>query len=41
VCAAYLKIEAGKFVPTIGEPGKPFVCFDKDDPNFDAPTIRG
>ena len=41
VCAAYLKIEGGKFVPTIGEPGKPFVCFDKDDPNFDAPTIRG
>jgi branched-chain amino acid transport system substrate-binding protein len=41
VCAAYLKIEGGTFVPTIGEPGKPFVCFDKDDPNFDAPTIRG
>ena len=23
------------------QPGKPFVCFDKDDPDFDAPTIRG
>jgi hypothetical protein len=41
VCQAYLKIEGGKFVPTLGQPGKPFVCFDPENPDFDAPTIRG
>ncbi len=41
VCQAYLKIEGGQFTPTIGEPGKPFVCFDPENPDFDAPTIRG
>jgi hypothetical protein len=41
VCQAYLKIEGGKFVPTLGQPGKPFICFQPDHPNFDAPTIRG
>ena len=41
VCQDYLKIEGGEFVPTLGQPGKPFVCFDPENPNFDAPTIRG
>jgi branched-chain amino acid transport system substrate-binding protein len=41
VCLAFLKIEGDEFVPTIGQPGKPFVCFDPENPNFDAPTIRG
>ncbi len=40
-CLAFLKIEGGAFVPTLGQPGKPFVCFDRDNPDFDAPTIRG
>jgi branched-chain amino acid transport system substrate-binding protein len=41
VCQAYLEIEGGEFVPAIGRPGEPFVCFDPENPNFDAPTIRG
>jgi branched-chain amino acid transport system substrate-binding protein len=41
VCLAFLKIEGGEFTPTIGRPGEPFVCFDPENPDFDAPTIRG
>ena len=41
VCLAFLKIEGGEFVPTIGQPGKPFVCLNSENPDFDAPTIRG
>jgi branched-chain amino acid transport system substrate-binding protein len=40
-CLAFLKIEGGEFVPTIGEPGKPFVCLNSENPDFDAPIIRG
>jgi hypothetical protein len=40
-CLAFLKIEGGEFVPTIGQPGKPFVCLNSENPDFDAPTIRG
>jgi branched-chain amino acid transport system substrate-binding protein len=40
-CLAFLKIEGSAFVPSLGQPGKPFVCFDPEHPNFDAPTIRG
>ena len=40
-CLAFLKIEGGKFVPTLGQPGKPFVCLNNEDPNFDEPIIRG
>jgi hypothetical protein len=40
-CLAFLKIEGGKFVPVIGQPGKPFACLNSKHPDFDAPTIRG
>jgi branched-chain amino acid transport system substrate-binding protein len=33
-CTSVMKIEAGKFVPLYQEPGKPFVCFNNDDPNL-------
>jgi branched-chain amino acid transport system substrate-binding protein len=41
VCQAYLEIQGGAFTPALGRPGEPFVCFDSENPNFDAPTIRG
>jgi hypothetical protein len=41
VCLAFLQIRDGAFTPAIGRPGEPFVCFNPEDPNFDAPTIRG
>jgi branched-chain amino acid transport system substrate-binding protein len=41
VCQAYLQIQGGAFVPALGRPGEPFVCFDTENPDFDAPTIRG
>jgi hypothetical protein len=41
VCLAFLQIRDGAFTPAIGRPGEPFVCFDAENPNFDAPTIRG
>ena len=41
VCQAYLQIQGGAFTPALGRPGEPFVCFDSENPDFDAPTIRG
>jgi branched-chain amino acid transport system substrate-binding protein len=39
-CLSFLKIENSTFVPTLNEPGKPFVCFDQEEPDFDNPEIR-
>ena len=39
-CAALLKVIGGKLEPVFGEPGKPFVCFDHENPDFDNPTLR-
>ena len=39
-CTATLKVEDGDLVPVFGEPGKPFVCFDPQNPDFDNPEIR-
>jgi ABC-type branched-subunit amino acid transport system substrate-binding protein len=36
-CTNYVKVEGGQFVPVFGEPGKPWVCFDPDDPTVDTP----
>jgi branched-chain amino acid transport system substrate-binding protein len=41
LCFAFSKIESGKFVPQYGEPGKPFVCFDRNATALaEKPTIR-
>jgi ABC-type branched-subunit amino acid transport system substrate-binding protein len=36
-CANYVKVVNGKFVPSLAEPGKPWVCFDRNDPTVDNP----
>jgi len=36
-CANYVKVEGGKFVPALGKPGKPWVCFNRTDPTVDNP----
>lgn len=36
-CANYVRIEGGEFVSAFGEPGKPWVCFDRTDPSVDDP----
>jgi ABC-type branched-subunit amino acid transport system substrate-binding protein len=33
-CGNFVKIESGKFVPVYGEPGKPWVCFKRTDPEM-------
>ncbi len=38
-CFNYVKVQAGKFVPVYGEPGKPWVCFNETDPNVDNPQF--
>jgi len=40
ICAGFVQVEGGEFVPALGEPGKPFICFDADEPDFDNPEIR-
>jgi len=41
LCFAFSKIDNGKFVPQYGEPGKPFVCFDRNAANLpEKPIIR-
>jgi hypothetical protein len=40
-CLAFLQIRNGEFVPVLGRPGEPFVCLNNENPDFDAPTIRG
>jgi branched-chain amino acid transport system substrate-binding protein len=41
-CVAVSKIENGAFVPQFGEPGKPFICFNRDDATLpDNPPTRG
>jgi hypothetical protein len=39
-CANFVKVENGKFVPVFGQPGKPWVCFGRDDPTVDNPTYK-
>jgi ABC-type branched-subunit amino acid transport system substrate-binding protein len=36
-CGSYVQIKSGKFVPVWAQPGKPFVCFNRSDPNVDSP----
>ena len=38
-CGNSVKVENGKFVPTGGQPGKPWVCFKRSDPTVDNPTF--
>jgi len=38
-CFNYVKVQGGKFVPTFGQPGKPWVCFNEKDPNVDNPQF--
>ncbi len=38
-CFNYVKIEGGKFVSTLGQPGKPWICFNEKDPNVDNPQF--
>jgi branched-chain amino acid transport system substrate-binding protein len=43
-CSVYSKIKIGRFVPSFGEPGKPFVCLQANPlPNKvqSEPTLRG
>jgi branched-chain amino acid transport system substrate-binding protein len=39
-CLTFVEITPDGFAPILGEPGKPFVCLDRDDPDFDRPEIR-
>jgi len=39
-CANFVQIENGKFVPRFGQPGKPWVCFKRDEPTVDNPTYQ-
>lgn len=39
-CANFVKDVNGKFVPQFGQPGKPWVCFGRDDPTVDHPIYR-
>jgi hypothetical protein len=40
-CLAFLQIQNSEFTPVLGRPGEPFVCLNSENPDFDAPTIRG
>jgi hypothetical protein len=40
-CLAFLEIRGSEFTPVLGRPGEPFVCLNSEDPDFDAPIIRG
>lgn len=39
-CTAVVQVVGGKFKTTLTPPGKPFVCFNRDDPTVDDPTFR-
>ena len=39
-CNAVLQITDGELVPVFGEEGKPFVCLEAENPDFDDPEIR-
>jgi len=36
-CFDYLKIQSGKFVPVYDQPGKPWLCFNRDDATVNSP----
>ena len=43
-CTVLSKIDNGKFVPSFGQPGKPFVCFQLNplpDKLQSQPTLKG
>ena len=40
-CVALSRIEGDQFVPAFGEPGKPFVCFDRDAEGIPEATPAG
>ena len=39
-CTNYVTVHDGKFVPTLGEPGKPWVCFSGTDENDLTPEYH-
>lgn len=41
-CTSTLQVKSSKLIPVFGEPGKPFTCFDRSDPNLDLdkPELR-
>lgn len=39
-CLGFVEITGNEFSPILGEPGKPFVCLNRENPNFDQPEIR-
>jgi hypothetical protein len=39
-CLSFLEVTGNEFTPILGEPGKPFVCLNRDNPDFDRPEIR-
>jgi hypothetical protein len=39
-CATILQVKSGKLVPVFGQPGKPHLCFDSANPDFDNPTFK-
>ena len=38
-CFNFVKVQSGKFVPVYGEPAKPWVCFNRNNPNVDHPQF--
>ena len=39
-CATILQVKSGKLVPVFGQPGKPHICFELANPDFDHPTFK-
>ena len=39
-CVNYVKVTSGKLVPTYGQPGKPWICFQRSDPTVDNPEYK-
>lgn len=39
-CASLLQVQNGKLVPVYGQPGKPNVCFNRDNPDYSNPSYK-
>jgi branched-chain amino acid transport system substrate-binding protein len=39
-CANFVKVQAGKFAPVYGKPGKPWVCFKASDPTVNNAAYK-
>ena len=39
-CANFVRVHDGKFVPAFGQPDKPWVCLQRDDPGVDNVTYK-